>query len=101
MRTQLKPCSFKNKVHAGLFGDIGTLSFNGNKIITTGSGGAIITNNSSYAERIKHLSTTAKLIHSYKFYHDEVGYNYKMSNLHASIGLSQINNLNKYLNKKK
>ena len=92
--------SFKNKIHAGLFGDIGTLSFNGNKIITTGSGGAIITNNSYYADRIKHLSSTAKLIHSYKFYHDEVGYNYKMSNVHASIGLSQISKLKKHILKK-
>lgn len=90
------------KKHTGTFGKLGVLSFNGNKIITTGGGGAIITNNSSLAKKIKHLSTQAKLSHQFKFVHNEIGYNYRMPNINAAIGVAQIKKLDKFLiNKKK
>jgi perosamine synthetase len=91
---------FKNK-HTGTFGDIGCLSFNGNKIITTGSGGAIITNNKSLAKNVRHLSSTAKIKHQWEYIHDKVGYNFRMANLNAALGLAQIENLNKLLKLKR
>ena len=72
--------TYKNK-HTGTFGLIGTISFNGNKIITTGGGGAIITNNESIADHAKYLTTTAKKPHPYEYYHDVLGYNFRMPNL--------------------
>lgn len=79
--------------HAGTFGRIGTLSFNGNKTITTGGGGAILTNDLGLAARAKHLTTTAKLPHRWEFVHDEVGYNYRMPNLNAALGCAQLEQL--------
>ena len=67
--------------HSGTFGLMGTLSFNGNKTITTGGGGAILTNDANLARRAKHLTTVAKLPHAWEFVHDEVGYNYRLPNL--------------------
>ncbi len=93
--------SFYKKKHAGTFGDIGVISFNGNKIITTGAGGMIITNNKKYADKLKHLTTTAKKLHPWHFIHDMVGYNYRMPNLCASLGLAQLENLKFFLNDKK
>lgn len=94
--------SFYKKKHLGTFGDLGVLSFNGNKIITTGAGGAILTKNKTLAKKIKHLSTTAKLDHPWNYIHDEIGYNYRMSNLNATLGLAQIKKINKILiNKRK
>lgn len=76
--------------HTGTFGDIGILSFNGNKPLTTGGGGMIITNVESYAAKAKHLTTTAKQQHPWEFVHDEVGYNYRMPNINAAVGCAQM-----------
>lgn len=76
--------------HAGTTGRLGTLSFNGNKIITTGGGGMILTDDAELAARAKHLTTTAKRPHTYEFAHDELGYNYRMPNLNAALGVAQM-----------
>lgn len=76
--------------HTGGFGLIGTLSFNGNKIITTGGGGMLVTNDAAIAAHAKHLTTTAKKPHPYEFFHDEVGYNYRLPNLNAALGCAQM-----------
>lgn len=89
--------SFYKDKHVGTFGDVGILSFNGNKIITTGSGGAILTNNLHIYNAAKHLSSTAKKIHPWKYEHDKIGFNYRMPALNASLGLSQIDKINKIL----
>lgn len=89
--------SFFHNKHTGILGDIGCLSFNGNKIITTGGGGAIITNSKSLADNIRHISSTAKIKHEWEYIHDKVGYNFRMPNLNAALGLAQIENLNKFL----
>jgi perosamine synthetase len=72
---------------------MGTLSFNGNKTITTGGGGAILTNDAQLARRAKHLTTTAKLPHTWEYRHDEVGYNYRLPNLNAALGCAQLEQL--------
>lgn len=82
--------SFYKGQHAGTFGDIGILSFNGNKPVTTGGGGMIITNNEAHAAKAKHLTTTAKKPHPWEFYHDDVGYNYRMPNINAAVGCAQM-----------
>ena len=79
--------------HTGTFGLLGTLSFNGNKTITTGGGGAILTNNETLAKRAKHLTTTAKLPHAWEYRHDEIGYNYRLPNLNAALGCAQLEQL--------
>jgi perosamine synthetase len=79
--------------HTGTFGLMGTLSFNGNKTITTGGGGAILTNNAAIAKRAKHITTTAKLPHAWEFIHDEIGYNYRLPNLNAALGCAQLEQL--------
>ncbi len=91
---------YKNKL-TGTFGKIGVLSFNGNKTITSGSGGAIITNEKKIYLKAKHLISISKKDHQYEFIHDEVGWNYRMNNLNASLGLSQIKKLDKILKLKK
>ncbi len=83
---------FKGR-HTGTFGRVGTLSFNGNKTITTGGGGMIITNDADLARRAKHITTTAKITHPYEFIHDEVGYNYRLPNLNAALGCAQMESL--------
>jgi dTDP-4-amino-4,6-dideoxygalactose transaminase len=85
--------SYSGKRHTGTFGVFGTLSFNGNKIITTGGGGMIITNDEVLAMRAKHVTTTAKIAHPYEFVHDEVGYNYRLPNLNAALGYAQVERL--------
>jgi aminotransferase in exopolysaccharide biosynthesis len=85
--------SFYQGKHTGTFGLFGTLSFNGNKTITTGGGGAILTNDESLARYAKHLTTTAKLPHPWEFRHDEVGYNYRMPNINAALGCAQLEQL--------
>jgi len=85
--------SYLGNRHTGTFGRLATLSFNGNKIITTGGGGMIITNDEVLAKRAKHLTTTAKVPHSYEFVHDEIGYNYRLPNLNAALGCAQMENL--------
>ncbi len=79
--------------HTGTFGLLGTLSFNGNKTITTGGGGAILTDDAALARRAKHLTTTAKLSHRWAYEHDEVGYNYRMPNINAALGCAQLEQL--------
>ncbi len=81
----------------GSLGTVAAISFNGNKILTTGGGGAIVTNNADMASRARHLSTTAKLAHKWEFVHDEVGYNFRMPNVNAAIGLAQLEQLNNRL----
>jgi len=91
-----------NKKHLGTYGDIGILSFNGNKIITTGAGGALMTNNYNIFKKANHLSQNAKKFHKWKYEYDDLGYNIKMPNLNAALGFAQIKRLKKYiLNKKK
>ena len=88
-------------IHCGCFGDIGTLSFNGNKIITTGGGGALLTNDEKLAKLAKHLSTTAKVNHPWNFYHDKIGWNDRLPNINAALGASQIENISERLNIKR
>jgi perosamine synthetase len=85
--------SYYQGKHTGTFGLMGTLSFNGNKTITTGGGGAILTNNTELAKHAKHITTTAKLSHAWEFRHDEIGYNYRMPNLNAALGCAQLEQL--------
>ena len=77
----------------GTFGALGTFSFNGNKVITTGGGGMIVTDDAALADRAKHLTTTAKVPHPWEFMHDEVGYNYRLPNLNAALGCAQMETL--------
>ncbi len=93
--------SFHKKKHLGTFGDIGCFSFNGNKIITTGGGGMIITNQAKLAKKIKHLTTTAKLKHKWEYVHDEVGYNFRMPSINAALGLAQLLKLRTFLKAKR
>ena len=93
--------SFHKKKHLGTFGDIGCFSFNGNKIITTGGGGMIITNQAKLAKKIKHLTTTAKLKHKWEYIHDEVGYNFRMPSINAALGLAQLLKLRTFLKAKR
>lgn len=86
---------------AGTLGDVAALSFNGNKIITTGGGGAILTNDSEMARRAKHLTTTAKLPHRWAFDHDEIGYNYRLPNLNAALGCAQMESLDDFVARKR
>ena len=93
--------SLYNNKHTGTFGQLGTMSFNGNKIITAGGGGCIVTNNEELAKRAKHLTTTAKVPHKWKFNHDFVGYNYRMPNLNASLLVAQLDKLNDFITNKR
>lgn len=91
---------YKDKT-PGYFSDVATYSFNGNKIFTAGAGGLIVTNNDEVSEKVRHLGTTAKLPHAWDYIHDEVGFNYRMPNLNASLLLPQIKNLNQVISKKR
>lgn len=93
--------SFYQGKHTGGFGKLGALSFNGNKTITTGGGGMIITNDEALAKRAKHITTTAKQPHPYEFVHDEIGYNYRLPNINAALGCAQIENLPRILKSKR
>ncbi len=92
--------TYKGK-HTGNFGSVTALSFNGNKIITTGGGGAILTNSEQLGKLAKHLTTTAKVPHPYEFSHDMVGYNYRMPNINAAIGCAQLEQLPLFLKMKR
>ncbi|NLX40884.1 MAG: LegC family aminotransferase [Bacteroidales bacterium] len=93
--------SFYKGKHTGTFGRIGIISFNGNKTITTGGGGMLLFNDEELATRAKHLTTQAKRPHKWEFYHDEVGYNYRMPNINAALGCAQMENLEQFvLNKR-
>ena len=87
--------------HVGKFGKLAALSFNGNKIITTGGGGAVITDDDELADKIKHLTTTAKLPHRWEYVHDRVGYNFRMPNLNAALGCAQLERMDALLAKKR
>lgn len=83
--------------HTGTFGLLGVFSFNGNKIVTTGGGGMIVTDDEVLARRAKHLTTTAKLPHRWEFLHDEVGFNFRLPNLNAALGVAQMESLPRFL----
>lgn len=91
---------YKDK-HTGTFGVVGAFSFNGNKIITSGGGGVIVTDNEAFAKRAKHLTTTAKIPHPYEYVHDEIGYNYRMPNLNAALLVAQLEQLETFLGSKR
>lgn len=89
--------SYVGNVHTGTFSKMATLSFNGNKVITTGGGGMLITDDDDLAKKAKHITTTAKVPHPFEFVHDRVGYNYRMPNLNAALGLAQMECLDEFL----
>lgn len=89
--------SYYKAKHLGTFAKIGAISFNGNKTITTGGGGMILTNDETIAHRAKHLTTQAKLPHAWEFVHDEIGYNYRMPNINAALGVAQLEQLDGFL----
>ena len=93
--------SFYRKKHTGTFGKVGILSFNGNKIITTGGGGALLTNDHEIADYAKHISSTAKIKHSWRFIHDQIGFNYRLPNLNAAIGCAQMQKLPLFIESKR
>ncbi|MCM0147578.1 LegC family aminotransferase [Photobacterium galatheae] len=93
--------SFYKGKHTGTFSDYSALSFNGNKIITTGGGGMVLCKNEDLGRHAKHVTTTAKIPHPYEFYHDEPGFNYRMPNLNAALGCAQMESLHRYLEEKR
>ena len=93
--------SFYKKRHTGTFGEIGILSFNGNKIITTGGGGMLLFNESYLASHAKHLTTQAKVPHKWEFYHDQIGFNYRMPNINAALGIAQLEKLDSFVQSKR
>lgn len=93
--------SFYQGRHTGTFGKLAAFSFNGNKTITTGGGGMIITDDEALAKRAKHITTTAKQPHPYEFIHDEIGYNYRLPNLNAALGCAQMESLPRLLKSKR
>ena len=93
--------SFLKGKHLGNFSQAGVISFNGNKTITCGGGAVIITENKKLASKIRHLSTTAKKKHPWEYIHDEIGYNYRMTNLNAAIGCAQLENINRIISAKR
>lgn len=93
--------SLRNAHHTGLFGLAGIYSFNGNKIVTAGAGGAIVTNSDDFAKKIRHMGTTAKLANTLQHVHDMVGYNYRMPNLNAALLTGQLENLDIFIERKR
>ena len=93
--------SFYKKKHTGTFGKLGIFSFNGNKILTTGGGGIIVTDDEKLAQYIKHLTTTSKTPHKWEYSHDQIGFNYRMPNLNAALGVAQLENLNQFISEKR
>jgi perosamine synthetase len=93
--------SIYSSKHCATFGKLGILSFNGNKIITCGSGGAIITNDDALSKKAKHITTTAKVSHNWEFVHDDIGYNFRMPNLNAALACSQLAQLDVFLKDKR
>ena len=91
---------YKNS-HTGTVGKLSALSFNGNKIITTGGGGMILTNDEELAKKAKQITTTAKVPHKWAFNHNEIGYNYRLPNLNAALGVAQMELLPEYLKNKR
>ena len=93
--------SFYKGRHTGNQGVMAALSFNGNKIVTAGAGGGVLTNDQDIAKRAKHLTTTAKVAHPYEFVHDKIGYNYRLPNLNAALGCAQLDRLDDMLASKR
>ncbi|GHC58418.1 LegC family aminotransferase [Ulvibacter litoralis] len=93
--------SFYKGKHTGTIGLIGVVSFNGNKIITTGGGGMLLFNDSELAAKAKHLSTQAKMPHAWEYKHDHIGYNYRMPNINAALGVAQLEELNNFVARKR
>ncbi|MFA7254792.1 MAG: LegC family aminotransferase [Candidatus Omnitrophota bacterium] len=93
--------SYYKDRHVGHHGKFSILSFNGNKTLTTGGGGAILTNDEDLGTRAKHIATTAKLPHPFIFFHDQIGYNYRMPNINAALGVAQLENLQRFLEQKR
>ncbi|KOP77740.1 aminotransferase DegT [Lysinibacillus sp. FJAT-14745] len=91
---------YKGK-HTGTFGKVSAISFNGNKIITTGGGGAILTDDEALADYAKHLTTTAKVPHRWEFIHDEIGFNYRMPNINAALGCAQLEKMPEFIEQKR
>ena len=87
--------------HTGTSGKLSTLSFNGNKVITTGGGGAILTNDNMLADHAKHLTTTGKKPHRWEYYHDEVAFNYRLPNINAALGCAQLEQIDRFLEQKR
>jgi perosamine synthetase len=93
--------SYRNGKHTGTTGEAAILSFNGNKLVTTGGGGMVITNRKDIADRARYISTTAKRPHPWEFYHDEIGYNLRMPSLNAAVGLAQLEYFDRILANKR
>lgn len=93
--------SYYKDQHTGTFGEIGIFSFNGNKTITCGGGGALVTNDESIAKLAKHLTTQAKVPHKWEFNHDHIGYNYRMPNLNAALACAQLEMLSSFVKNKR
>ena len=93
--------SFIKGKHTGTFGKLGVFSFNGNKTITTGGGGMIVTDDEQLAKLAKHMTTTAKVPHPYEYVHDRIGYNYRLTNLAAALGVAQMEQLDKFVEQKR
>jgi aminotransferase in exopolysaccharide biosynthesis len=93
--------SFYKGKHTGTFGDFSAISFNGNKVITTGGGGMVLCKNYKEGMHTKHVTTTAKVPHPYEFFHDEAGFNYRLPNLNAALGCAQMEVLPKFLQQKR
>jgi len=91
---------YKNR-HVGTWGHLAVLSFNGNKIVTTGGGGAILTNNEEWGRIARHLTTTAKRPHPWEYFHDQIGYNYRMPNINAALGCAQLERIPDFIRKKR
>ena len=91
---------YKGK-HTGTFGKIGAISFNGNKTITTGGGGMLLFNDEELGHHAKHLTTQAKVAHPWEFFHDSVGYNYRMPNINAALGCAQLECIDKFIESKR
>jgi len=90
-----------NEKHTGTFGLCGVYSFNGNKTITCGGGGMIVTNEAQLAKLAKHLTTQAKIPHKWEFKHDQVGYNYRLPNINAALGCAQMEQLENFIHRKR
>lgn len=93
--------SFVDGQHTGTFGKLGIFSFNGNKTVTCGGGGAVVTNDDTLGKRLKHITTTAKVPHAWEYTHDELGFNYRMPNLNAALACAQLEQLDSFLEEKR
>jgi perosamine synthetase len=93
--------SYVKGKHTGTFGKLGIFSFNGNKTVTCGGGGAVVTNDEKLGKRIKHITTTAKVPHAWEYAHDELGFNYRMPNLNAALACAQLEQLDDFLAEKR